>query len=392
MTLKKQQILICLICTLMLFCNVGLSTNAISTFTPFLIKERFLTNTQASLIATVRLFVGMLALLGVRKYLNRVGMKIGLTLAFVFSAASFFLFAVATDFYSHCIASAFAGLSYGLGGTVALSIFLHRWFDDNLSTAIGICLGGTGAAIIIAPPIITNLIETFGLKNAFLILGCFILLSAIMALIIICDRKKQTEQVAVNDEKELFISHQGYYALMFAAFTFGIASGPGFSNLSVLFTTVGFESMSVSYLLSMFGISLMASKFLSGVLVDTIGSHKALVVLFTLFLAGGLGCCISFIRVFFFSAVSMLLYGAGMSLASMGTSIFARDISSPALYDKTVQQLQLTVSLGSFCFSATPGIIADATGSYIFAYIMILTFTVCGAMAVMFAYRKIKNT
>jgi len=108
-------------------------------------------------------------------------------------------------------------------------------------------------------------------------------------------------------------------------------------------------------------------------------------------LIGGVGCIISEMQVFAFSAISMLFYGAGMSLASVGITIFAKDVSSPGRYDKSLQQLQAANSIGAFCFSTVPGMIADHTGSYIPAYIFVFAFTLIGTLSQFFAYRNIER-
>jgi len=389
-TLKKQRFLICVACTLMLFCNVGLSTNAFSAFSPFLIKEGLLTNSQSSFVITVRLFTGFISMMFVRSYLKIVGIRLGLTLAMLSSALSFFLFSVATGFYSHCFASVFAGICYGFGGSVASSILLHRWFDENLSTAVGICLAGTGAAIILAPPMITFLVETYSLRVAFVAVCVFVVLCTLVAAAIFRDRDTASGAVTEADDI-LLVPKSHYYALMITAFTLGIAAGPGFSHLAVLFTNVGFESMTVSYLVSIFGVTLMIGKFSSGALADMIGSKKTLSAFFVMLLIGGVGCIISEMQVFAFSAISMLFYGAGMSLASVGITIFAKDVSSPGRYDKSLQQLQAANSIGAFCFSTVPGMIADHTGSYIPAYIFVFAFTLIGTLSQFFAYRNIER-
>ena len=78
------------------------------------------------------------------------------------------LFDIMCTFSLNLLASALCGLGYGYGGMIPLSTILSRWFDKHRGTALGLAAAGSGVAAVIMPPVLTDVIETQGLSQAFL--------------------------------------------------------------------------------------------------------------------------------------------------------------------------------------------------------------------------------
>ncbi|MBQ8263796.1 MAG: hypothetical protein IJY96_03340, partial [Oscillospiraceae bacterium] len=70
---QKNPWLVCVGCTLLLFCNVGLTTSSFSVYQPYLIGIIGLSNTQASMVITVRTLFSLLGVFAVQKYLELTG-------------------------------------------------------------------------------------------------------------------------------------------------------------------------------------------------------------------------------------------------------------------------------------------------------------------------------
>ena len=151
MSKAKNPWLVCVGCTLLLFCTVGLTTSSFSVYQPYLIELIGLSNTQASTVITVRTLFSLFGVFAVQKYLNLVGLRRGLILMNLLAALSFFIFGFCEDFLSCCLSAALLGLCYGLGGTVSVSIALKRVFTSHQTLALGIASAGTGMATIAWP-------------------------------------------------------------------------------------------------------------------------------------------------------------------------------------------------------------------------------------------------
>ena len=79
---------ICLGCTLMLFVCGGLSVNAFSVTQPYVLAYGGFTNTQTSLIPTIRSAAYLRGTLAVGRYYRRIGYRAGCALSAVVAASA----------------------------------------------------------------------------------------------------------------------------------------------------------------------------------------------------------------------------------------------------------------------------------------------------------------
>ncbi|MBQ3404993.1 MAG: MFS transporter, partial [Oscillospiraceae bacterium] len=177
--------LVCAGCTLIMFCTVGLATTAFSVYQPYIIEHGHMTNTQGSAVITVRSFFGLLPMFFVEKYLKKLGLRMGIVVAALGTAAAFAFYAAADSFPGYCVGAAFAGMFYGLGGLVPVSILISRWFVGHRATAMGISATGSGAATILTPPLISAIAEKYSLAAAFTSEAVFCLASALFLFIVL---------------------------------------------------------------------------------------------------------------------------------------------------------------------------------------------------------------
>lgn len=86
---------VCLGCTMMMLVCSGLGVNAFSVSQPYILAQNGFTNTQTSMIVTVRSVMYLLSMFALRFYYKKLGYRLGMALSVLLSAASFALFAVA---------------------------------------------------------------------------------------------------------------------------------------------------------------------------------------------------------------------------------------------------------------------------------------------------------
>ena len=89
----KFAILTCAGCTGMLLVTSGIVMNVFSAAQPYILAQNGFTNTQTSLIITVRSAVYLLCMLLIERYYARMGYRTGCALACMLAAGSFVLFA-----------------------------------------------------------------------------------------------------------------------------------------------------------------------------------------------------------------------------------------------------------------------------------------------------------
>ena len=107
----------CAGCTLMLFVTCGLAFNVFSAAQPYVLAQNGFTNTQTSLITTIRSAAYLLGTFAIGRYYRRLGYRTGCALAAMLACVSFLLFAAAKSLAAYYFAGAVAGVSYALDGT-----------------------------------------------------------------------------------------------------------------------------------------------------------------------------------------------------------------------------------------------------------------------------------
>ncbi len=393
--------LICAGGTLLLFCTVGLNTSAFSVYQPYMIAAGGLSNTQGSEVTTLRSLAALLSFLWVEGYYRRTGLRLGVTLAAAGSALAFVLFGLARDFTGYCLAAIVAGVAYGFGGMIPVSMLIDRWFRSHKALALGICAAGTGAATIVAPPILTTLVETVSLPFAFLAEAGFMALASVIVWIIIRNRPEDRGSSALftgKTENRLDEQARGpaagrgtLVAMLAAAVLIGVMANPGFSHLSVLFKSEGFDAMTVAWIVSVVGLSLTLGKTIYGQVADRLGAYRSGYVFFGLLVAGEALCCLTGQAGLAVAVGAMLCLGLGLPLATVGLSVWAAEVAGPGGYGTTVKRFQMAYMLGALAFGPAPGMIADATGSYVPVYVLMTLMALTAAVLVQASVLRLRS-
>ena len=391
--LKRQynRWIICAGCTLLLFCTVGLTTTAFSVYQPYLISHIGLSNTQASMVTTVRSLFSVISVFCVQAYLTRVGLRWGVALATAGAAAAFFLYGISTGVVGCCVAAAVAGMSYGLGGMVPVSIIINRVFRDHQGLALGICAAGSGAAAMVLPPIVTALIEGGTFRRAAWWEAAFIVACAVIVLLTVRGDFSRSAQsgtpTAARKNGPVPRAEQYSVGLVLVAVALiGTLAGPSLAHLSVLYTSEGMDSERVAWLISFSGLALMVGKCVYGQAADRMGGRHSCYLFGALMVLGQLLACFAGVGGLATAVPSMLCMGLGLPLSTVGLSVLAVDLVAPQRYDSAVKNFQMVFMLGSLLSGPMPGMIADVTGSYVPAYVVLFLFSALALVLICVAY------
>ena len=388
---------VCLGSTLMLLVCSGLTVNAFSVTQPYILAQNGFTNTQTSMLITVRSVAHLLCMFGVNLYYKKVGYRAGMTLSVLLAALSFALYAEAKTLGAYFLASAVSGLALGLGSMVPATILVMRWFASHRAMAIGLCSAGTGFATVAFAPLLTLLITKYSLRVCFLAeAGLTLMIAALVFLLIrqspqSCDcapfGTAQQESAQAAALHSIHPSRLRWAALYLTMAFLGAIASTGFSHMMILYTTEGMDGMQVSLAVSVFGFMLMAGKCAYGIVCDRLGAMRTNRIFGAMLLTGVGLCVLAGLRSAPLLYLSAVLYGAGVPLNTVGLSIWATDFSPIELVSRRVQQFQLCYALGSLVFSFMPGMFADLTGSYAPAYAAFFAFSVFALATVQSTYR-----
>lgn len=388
---------ICACCFAFLCVNVGLPSTSFNVYQPYI--AGLLGDGNASLFFAVRTLTSTLCMLGVGRYYARLDCRAGVFVATIITAIGFVIYGIADSFPVFCIGAVFAGAGYGLGGMVAMTLLIGRWYKSRVGTAVGIAATGSGFASITLPIIVTHIIETLGLSWAFrfeaaLAIGLgvvvFILLRnkpAEMGLEPYQEHEKDPDHPIANRPAAQHSLVPFARALMFVAMLcMGAISMNGYGYLSILMTNSGFDAYFAAGLLTVAGICLTASKAVSGVIFDALGTRKASIIFFILMVAGLGLCCLAGLRNEIIMTAAVVMFALGVSLGTVGISVWSIDMSTARERAKLIKDLQVAYALGGFVYSLVPGFMAEAFGSYAPSYVALTVFGAVEAAIVIGIY------
>lgn len=399
--------LVCAAATGLLFITMGTVSNGFSVYLPFIMAERGLTNAQTSSLVTLRCLVSFFAMLVIGWYYRAFSLRVGTAVAACCAGAAFLLYSTAADYRTFCIGAAVSGLSYGFGSMIPVSILMARWFVKHKALALSICATGSGIATIVLPPVTTRLVERLSMPAAFRIEAVFIfVLTAVIFLLLRNDPAEkglvpygqeepapEAAEPAETGETAPAASRTltpRMWALMgLVSLCMGGLANPGFSHLSVLYTSEGFSAMTVAAAISGTGLMITLGKLLYGGATDRIGGKRSSLLFGGILLAGHILCCLAFTGSLLLCAVNVVCLGIGYPIATIGPSVWAGDMSSPDRFPTVVRRLQVIYAGGALLFAGVPGILADRFGgSYIPAYILFSVFLALALLFIALAYRE----
>ena len=391
---------VCLGGGLSLFAIIGLGINIFSVYQPYIIAQNNFTNAQGSLITTIRSLFVVGAMLTVNQLCARFGLRQVMTCGMGLMVLSCVCFGLAGNFPAYCVAAALTGLAYGYGGMVPLSLVIGHWFRDRRSFALGLSSAGSGVSTIFAPALITKIIETQGMRAAFFLEAAFVL--ALTAVVWLLVRNAPSDlglepyhlggaETPVPPPQPTPTGMTKFLscALLFAAFLTGAPGGPGFSHLTVLYTSSGYDSMTVASLISYLGLVICVGKILCGQIYDAVGGIRGNIYIFGVFFLSFILCCMAPLGGLPLPYLAITLFGLGVPISNVSFASWASDLYGDAGYESAVRSFTVAFAIGMLLFGPLPGILADLFGSYVPAYAL-FAFTLLASMAiVLYAYRKL---
>lgn len=408
---------ICAACTMMLFACMGMGANGFSIFMPMIQEAYGFTSTQVSSFITIRDLVCFCAMFSVGLYYDKLGYRIGTTLATLFAAAAYIGFSISRTYAMFCVSTAIMGLAYCFGTMIPAAILMNKWFVKNRALALSVCGAGTGVAMIILPPISTGLVDAIGLSATFRAEGIFIIITAVFVALIVRSNPEDiglmplgAEIDDASAEKSSAVQNENveetaakidaleqnddrlpkilWVTLISASMLMGAVASVGYAHLSVLYSSAGFDSGYIAAMISGIGLLLTLGKLLFGYMADRIGGYKTSMIFWIFLIAGDLLCCFAYAGSHIINIIVAFTLGIGYALSNLGTSVWSNDMGKGAQYAKLVRYLQISMSGGALITSNVPGILADlsGTGSYLPAYIMFTVFCLVSAALTAVSY------
>lgn len=391
--------LICLCGVLLMFSNSGLVVNAFQVYMPYITEINGFTDLQVSMIPLLRNLFSIFAKVLTAVYFEKLGLRRGVTLATLLIAAAFLFYGLGTgSIVMYCIAASLAGLGYGLGAMIPISILVKNWFADRSAFVLSICASGSAISTFVCPIAVTWMVEHFSLSAAFLAEGsCVVVIAGILWLLVRnTPADKGMAPYADSDTADKPKARTygnppapfwGFMMLVacFMVGALGLAL-PSFNTL--YYKEVGMSSTLIASSLTFSGVILLVGKWGYGIINDAIGSNRTNVLFTGALLIGAVTGCMLTADSVVMLFLSTALINTGLVVATVGISIWAANLSSEESYVRTLRNYQVSYTIGGLVFSSVPGLLADLTGSYLPTRLLAIVLSAIVVIGVLGAYRS----
>ena len=116
---------------------------------------------------------------------------------------------------------------------------------------------------------------------------------------------------------------------------------------------------------------------------------EASFMMFIVLVVGLVLACLSGCAVPAVAVGAAVCIGAGLSLGSVGLSVWSIELTSLELRVKSIKNCQVAYSLGGFAMNAIPGPLKELTGTYVTSYAIMLALVVATAFIILGMYRRV---
>jgi len=267
------------------------------------------------------------------------------------------------------------GVGVAMTGMVPASAMLSRWYQARLARAIGIAFSATGVGIIVFVPIAQALVEHYGWRSAYQILGAVLLIALPIVLFALPwgrfaagrPPERASQLPSLGDEWTLrkAVRTRIYWGMVQGFFFTALGMFAIFVQLVAFLVDAGFAPFIAATAFGICGMLSAGSVMGSGFLTEHFGSRRVVTVSFAGTMTGML------LLLVIARHPSMALLGAfvlvfGASLGVRGpiiSSICARHFSGPRLatiYGTVFSSNSLGAALGSLI----GGVLHDLSGGY----------------------------
>jgi MFS family permease len=288
----------------------------------------------------------------------------------------------------------------GLATNIPVPSLVARWYARRRGLVTGICMSGTAFGAAIAPPIATQILQSFGWNISYFILGCVSILLAIISGLLLRDPPpikplplKDKLAQSAGDSKV-----QGHSVFRIArSLTFWIICAIFFCTVLSLqtinahiipaATDVGVTASSAATIVTVINLAFLPGSFMFGNINDKAGSKLSLIITNAILLSSFLLLLFTrHIGVFYIFAI---LFGVGMGGTATVRSTIIAESFDMRLHGVILGISAFIYSIGGSIGPLVAGLVFDISGHYQRVFLMLATFTAIGlVLAILFKLRK----
>ena len=382
---------------------VGMCSNIMSVYLPFIEERDHLTGAAGSAIVSVRCAFAFLATFFVVRFYERVSLRKGMALAVILAACGYAVMSVGGGAFVYYLGAAFIGTGFSMICTVPVAMLLKSWFQGRYGLATGLCSAGTGLSTLLFSQPLTNMITRTSLRTTFLVHMGIMCAGALLLYLLVRDTPEKLGAEPYRDtapagtapagatarlpECGHSLSRPAMLVLAVMMILTGGANTSFCSHIYILNTTCGYSVTTAARILSLFSLVLIFGKTAAGAVADRLGGLRTGLLLIAVFCIGCLPALGMDGRNLFFPAAMAVILACGAPVYAMGPPLWVREIVPSRDYARTLQWSQCFFNLGGILLSSIPGMIADRTGEYRSTYILLALDMAVAAVLLVWIYK-----
>lgn len=394
------------LCFLMVFVSLGFCSGGRSLYLTAITGALGIPRGAFSLNNTFRFVTTTIVNLFFGKMVYRFGTKKLICAGFVCLIAFALMNAAATNLLTFYIAGVLLGVGLSWTGTTMVSTIINRWCKKNKATFTGAVLAANGiggaVAVQILSPIIFMEGNPFGYRTSYQLVA--LLLAIVLLLILILYReppKASDEEMKAVPSKKKKIRGAGWVGMEYEE---AIRKPYLYVTLACMFLTgmvlqglsgiaaphmydIGLDVDYVAVLVSISGILLSCSKFLTGYLYDRFGMRISMnICLISAFVSMAILSVLTNTPVGRVLAFIRTIFGAlALPLETVMLPIFATEFFGNKPFEKLVG-IFVSVSAAGFAVGSPFGNVCyDIFGDYKIAFMIFAILMLFVAVALQFA-------
>ncbi|MGE5397674.1 MAG: MFS transporter, partial [Chitinophagales bacterium] len=304
-----------------------------------------------------------------------------------------------TQFY---LAAALVGL--GGAGTylVPVSFLITQWFQEKRGLAMGIALTGSGVGGMICGPLSNWLIMTSSWQMALVVLGIISLAIIIpFSLFIVrltpsemgllpygCLGSHQEEEGRAESGLSLrqAVKTSSFWLLGLAFIIIGILIMGVQMHIPGYLENVGHTSTFAAYVVGFTNGLLILGKPMLGGIHDKFGTKAGAVYIFIIYiitLAALIGAKSTLVAGLF-----TVLFGFAAAIATLTIPLWTLEVLGKKEFVTIYPIMNIFFTLGAAVGSPLTGLVFDAQGSYLYAWVIYIGLSVVGLMLALAAYSR----
>lgn len=359
------------------FCTWNAYT-AFGVFIPVLSQAFGWSRGAISLAFTITMVIGGVLGFGVGAIVDRYGPRILMAVSTVLVGISFLLASEMSALWHFYL---LMGLATGLGmaSTYLVPIaMVSRWFATRRGLAMGIMLSSLGLAYIVSAPLAAFLLEMFGWRTTYLVLGASVCAIALPATCLISNPPVQSTaspsggapdghdgQARGGLTAREAVGHRSFWILLAVWFLLAFAQMMVQVHVVPYATDRGLSLEHASLAVTVYGFSTIAGRLLFGAAADRLGTKLVFLLCVGLELGGTTWLMATPSRWSLYTL--MVLFGLGANGVDTAYLKVVGEIFGTRSIGAVIGILTLGWRAGAAAGPAVAGYLYDATGFYTIA-------------------------